>query len=241
MNAAVRIQDLSVTLDGGVIALRDIAIELPAGKIVGLIGPSGAGKTTLIRAIVGRLQVKKGTIAIFDVPAGAPELRNRVGYMTQELSVYGDLTVRQNIVYFATMSGVPRKRIKKQVADTLTLVDLSDKANVLVASLSGGQKQRVSLAIALVAAPQLMALDEPTVGLDPVLRKKLWRLFAELAARGTTLVVSSHSMDEAEHCDDLVLLRDGQVIAHDPPETLMQQTNATSIEESFLKLIGDTS
>lgn len=240
MNTAVKIKNLSITLDGTTKALRNVTVDLPQGKTVGIIGPSGAGKTTLIRAIVGRLHLTKGYISVFDLPAGSSELREQVAYMTQELSVYPDLTVRENLSYFVRMTGQPRKNEQRIIADVLDDVHLNGKTNSMVSSLSGGQKQRVSLAIALIGSPKLMVLDEPTVGLDPVLRDRLWKLFSRLASQGTTLIITSHSMDEAERCDDLVLLRNGEVIAHSSPQELLKSTGVKTIEQSFLKLVGDS-
>ena len=238
MGAAVKINNLSVTLGGHFQALKNISLELPAGKAIGFIGPSGAGKTTLIRSIVGRLRTAEGSISIFGQPAGSASLREQVSYMTQELSVYPDLTVQENLVYFVTMAGQSRKQNWKITNEVLATVDMTDKANTLVNNLSSGQKQRVSLAIALIGSPKLMVLDEPTVGLDPVLRKDLWGLFNRLAGQGTTLIISSHSMDEAERCDDLVLIRGGEVIAHSSPEEFRKQTATKSVEAGFLKLAG---
>jgi len=238
MPNAVKIKNLSVTLGGHFQALKDINLELPEGKAIGFIGPSGAGKTTLIRGIVGRLVTAEGSIKVFDQPAGSPQLREQVSYMTQELSVYPDLTVQENLKYFVTMAGQPRKQARKVISEVLTAVDLTDKAGNLVGNLSSGQKQRVSLAITLICSPRLMVLDEPTVGLDPVLRKNLWELFNRLAGQGTTLIISSHSMDEAQRCDDLVLIRDGKVIAHSSPAEFRKQTGAKTVEAGFLKLAG---
>lgn len=226
-------------MGGSVEALTDVSLELPAGKIVGFIGPSGAGKTTLIRTIVGRLAVPKGSVVVFGENAGAKRLRSQLSYMTQALSVYEDLTVAQNLNFFATMTGLNSKHAKDSVKEVLETVELTAKAASLVQDLSGGQRQRVSLAVALVGKPKLLVLDEPTVGLDPVLRDKLWKLFHELAAKGTSLIVSSHVMDEAERCDDLVLLRGGRVIAHDSPAELVRKTGTRNVEQSFLKLVGD--
>lgn len=239
MEAAIKIQDLSVTLGGQVEALKHISLELPAGKITGFIGPSGAGKTTLIRSLVGRLEVPKETITIFGQAAGSAGLRKEVAYMPQELAVYADLTVKENLSYFARMNGQSRKQASLTAEQVLGTVDMPDKAGALASELSGGQKQRLSLAIALIGAPKLMVLDEPTVGLDPVLRDHLWKLFRELAAKGTTLIISSHSMDEARRCDDLVLIREGQIIAHSSPRKLLDRTGTDSVEEAFLKLVGD--
>ena len=239
METAIKVTSLSVNLGGEVKALKDIGLDLAEGKITGIIGPSGAGKTTLIRCIVGRLQSPAGSIVIEGLPAGSAKLRGTVSYMTQELSVYGDLTVRENIMYFARMAGQSRTDAQEIIIDLLETLELSDKANILVGKLSGGQKQRVSLAVALIGSPKIMILDEPTTGLDPVLRDKLWRLFNQLAARGTTLIISSHSMDEASRCDDLVLMRGGEVIAHSPPDELLQKTSTSSVEQAFLQLVGN--
>jgi ABC-2 type transport system ATP-binding protein len=239
MEIAVKINNLSVTLGGKVKALKNVNLELPVGKTIGVIGPSGAGKTTLITAIVGRLRVTDGSVMIFGKMAGSAELRSEVTYMTQELSVYSDLTVRENVSYFATMAGQRKHETQNTVNKALETVDLSNKANSLVANLSGGQKQRVSLAIALIGSPKLIVLDEPTVGLDPVLRENLWQLFDKLASQGTTLIISSHSMDEASRCDDLVLIRDGEVLAHGSPKVFLESTQTDSVESGFLKLVGN--
>jgi ABC-2 type transport system ATP-binding protein len=239
METAVKIKNVSVTLGGHFKALKNINLELPIGKTIGFIGPSGAGKTTLIRGIVGSLRIISGEISIFDVQAGSATLREQVSYMTQELSVYPDLTVHENLKYFITMSGQPRRKSLGILKEVLDLVDMTNKSDSLVSDLSSGQKQRVSLAVALIGSPKLMVLDEPTVGLDPVLRERLWSLFAKLASQGTTLIISSHSMDEAKRCDDLVLIRDGKLVAHSSPKELLQRTGTKTVEESFLKLVGD--
>ena len=238
METAVKIRNLSVTLGGHYKALKNINLELPVGKTIGFIGPSGAGKTTLIRGIVGNLKFS-GEISVFNAPAGSAVLREQVSYMTQALSVYPDLTVEENLKYFITMTGQSKKMATEILTKVLELVDMTDKSSSLVSDLSGGQKQRISLAVAIIGSPKLMVLDEPTVGLDPVLREKLWVLFAKLASQGTTLIISSNSMDEAERCDDLVLIRDGQLVAHSSPEELLRSTGTKSIEAGFLKLVGD--
>jgi ABC-2 type transport system ATP-binding protein len=233
MDSAVVVKNLSVTLGGRFKALKNVDLELPAGQTIGVIGPSGAGKTTLIRAIVGRQKIGRGSISVFGQAAGSKSLRSQLSYMTQGLSVYDDLTVRQNLEFFGRMVGAGGT-----VNDVLHTVELADKADNLVSDLSGGQRQRVSLGVALLGHPKLLVLDEPTVGLDPVLRDKLWQLFDRLAEQGRTLIISSHSMDEAERCQDLVLIRDGRVVAHEPPKALMKRTGTDSIEQSFLKLVG---
>ncbi len=237
-DSVVQVKNVSVVLGGYYHALKHVNVDLPAGKVVGFIGPSGAGKTTLIRSIVGRQRLSSGSITINGMPAGSAKLRSQMSYMTQEVSVYNDLTVQENLRYFATMFGIARKEMGKAISDILRTVDMSDHASQLVGKLSGGQKQRVSLAIALIGYPKLMVLDEPTVGLDPVLREQLWQLFRELAAKGTTLIISSHVMDEAERCDDLLLIRNGELLAHGSPKALCEQTGTRSVEQSFLKLVG---
>lgn len=238
MQTAISVVNLSVTLGKDCNALKDINLELPKGKSIGFIGPSGAGKTTLIKVIVGCLAIKTGSVTVFEQPAGSPKLRQQISYMTQELSVYNDLTVQQNLEYFAVMFGQSKKQATNTAQQTLGAVDLTDKSSTLVGSLSGGQKQRVSLAIALIGEPKIMVLDEPTVGLDPLLRQKLWSLFDRLVGQGTTLIISSHSMDEAEHCDDLVLLRDGKVLAHSSPRELCHKTGTKTVEQAFVTLVG---
>ncbi len=237
---SVKIDNLTVFL-GNNCVISGMNLDLPMGKIIGLIGPSGSGKTTLIRSIVGRQKISKGTVVVLDQPAGSVVLRSNISYMAQEPSVYKDLSVEQNITYFAKTFGVPKDRIKGLSERMIDLVELQDVKNNLVGQLSGGQIQRVSLAIALIGHPKLVVLDEPTVGLDPVLRVKLWDLFRRVADMGQTLIISSHVMDEAEHCDDLILLRDGKVIAHETPKSLCLRTKSKTVEESFLKLVGGTS
>lgn len=214
-------------------ALNDITLTIPSGKIIGLLGPSGAGKTTLLRMIVGRLKPGSGQAKILGYPAGSRKLRGRVGYMTQSVSVYPDLTVRQNLRYFAAIMNVNWSRIPEYLKE----VDLVDQAKQLAGTLSGGQKSRLSLAIALLGDPELLVLDEPTVGVDPVLQRKLWGIFYGRAAKGTTIIVSSHVMDEAAHCDDLLLIRRGRILAHDSPAELCDRTRAANVEEAFLKLV----
>ncbi len=238
MPAAISVSKLSVTLGKGFRALKSVSVKLPSGKITGVIGPSGAGKTTLIRSIVGRLHFSEGEIIVFGELAGSANLRDRIGYMTQELSIYSDLTVIENLGYFAVMTGCPKNEISRIVDDVLRAVELTNKSKNLVSNLSTGQKQRVSLAVALLGSPELLVLDEPTVGLDPVLRDRLWKLFNHLSKQGVTIIVTSHSMDEAERCDDLILIRDGEIIAHDSPAEILKVTKSKTIEESFLKLVG---
>lgn len=239
METAVKIKNVKVILGKDFPALQNVSVDLPTGKIVGFIGPSGAGKTTLIRSIVGRQKLSGGSIAIFGISAGDKKLRSEVSYMTQEVSVYGDLSAKENIEYFATMIGIPRSQRAAEVRRVINIVDLAKNSDQVVSDLSGGQKQRVSLAIALLGSPKLMVLDEPTVGLDPLLREQLWNLFRDLARQGTSLIISSHVMDEAERCDELLLIRDGRILAHGSPKELRMRTGTRTVEESFLSLVGE--
>jgi ABC-2 type transport system ATP-binding protein len=228
---AISIQRLNVRR-GGRLVLPELSLDIRHGVVTGLLGPSGSGKTTLIRAIVGVQIVESGEISVLGEPAGSPSLRRRIGYVTQAPSVYADLTVRQNLEYFASILGAPSGRVK----EAIDAVALGGHANQLVRTLSGGERSRVSLASALLGHPDLLVLDEPTVGLDPVLRRDLWTMFRELAAGGTTLLVSSHVMDEAERTDDLVLIRDGRVVATGSPSELREETDTEDLEEAFLAL-----
>ena len=213
--------------------LPGISLSVPRGQVVGLLGPSGGGKTTLLRAIVGVQVVAGGTVTVLGEPAGSPGLRSRVGYLTQDPSVYGDLTVRANLSYFAALVGAPRDAVER----TIEAVDLTSDSDSRVDRLSGGQRSRVSLAAALVGSPELLVLDEPTVGLDPVLRRDLWAMFHRLANDGITLLVSSHVMDEATRCDRLLLLREGHLLADETPDGLLALTGAPDAEHAFLALI----
>jgi ABC-2 type transport system ATP-binding protein len=231
MSAAVSIRGLRVSR-GGKLVLSEVDLDVPPGSVTGLLGPSGSGKTTLMRAIVGVQIVASGDVSVLGLPAGSPELRRRVGYVTQAPSVYADLTVRENLTYFARIVGVGRDRVDA-VIDRVGLAGHEQVAG----ALSGGQVARLSLATALLHEPELLVLDEPTVGLDPVLRRDLWTFFNELAAGGTTLLVSSHVMDEAERCDRLVLLREGTVLAVETPDALRARTGASVLDEAFLRLV----
>ena len=232
MNHAVEVDHLRV-VRGGRVVLPDLSLTVPAGQVVGLLGPSGGGKTTLMRAVVGVQVVESGTVTVLGEPAGSPGLRSRVGYVTQAPSIYDDLTVRDNVRFFARMVGADTASAEDAIAG----VDLESHAGVLAGRLSGGQRSRVSLASALVNHPELLVLDEPTVGLDPVLRRDLWRLFHQLAAAGTSMLVSSHVMDEATRCERLLLLRDGRLLADEPLPALLERTGAVDAEAAFLALI----
>ena len=232
----VRVEGLRV-VRGSRTVLPDLSVAVPRGQVVGLLGPSGCGKTTLLRSVVGVQQVAGGTVTVLGRPAGSKELRTRIGYVTQDPSVYTDLTVAENLGYFAAVLGVPRARREAEVARVLELVALADHADARVDRLSGGQFSRVSLGAALLGTPELLVLDEPTVGLDPVLRRDLWALFRRLADEGVTLLVSSHVLDEAVRCDRLLLMREGRLLADDTVDGLLAATGAADVEQAFLVLV----
>ncbi|MBK0375331.1 ABC transporter ATP-binding protein [Streptomyces sp. RB110-1] len=221
--------------------LRGLDFTVRPGRITGLLGPSGCGKTTLMRAVVGTQAEVTGRLDVLGRPAGDPALRPRIGYVTQAPSVYTDLTVRQNLDYFAAVlhpGRAHRDARRAAVARAIGDVDLTSHADALAGALSGGQRSRVSLAVALLGTPDLLVLDEPTVGLDPVLRRDLWDLFHRLAAdRSTALLISSHVMDEAERCHRLLLMREGRILAEDTPEALRDRTGAETVEDAFLHLV----
>ncbi|WP_227982838.1 ABC transporter ATP-binding protein [Nocardia spumae] len=229
---AITVEHLRVQR-GGREVLHDISLTVPAGSITGLLGPSGCGKTTLMRSLVGTQLIEAGSVRVLGEEAGARGLRSRIGYVTQAPSIYDDLSVLDNVSYFAALYG----RDNTAVHAAIEQVGLGDHRRQRGNQLSGGQRTRLSLACALVADPELLVLDEPTVGLDPVLRAELWKQFHDLAAQGRTLVVSSHVMDEAEHCDQLLLMRDGNLLAQLTPDKLRADTGETSLENAFLALI----
>ena len=229
--SAIEAQDLHVERRGKEV-LHGLTFTVPAGRITGLLGPSGCGKSTLLRSVVGVQAGVRGTLSVLGRPAGDPDLRHRIGYVTQSPAVYADLTIRRNLQYFAEVAGASAGRVDEVLAD----VDLTHAADARVDRLSGGQRARVSLATALLAEPELLVLDEPTVGLDPVLRRDLWRMFRSLADTGRTLVVSSHVMDEASRCDRLLLLREGRLVADDTLDGVLRRTGAGDVEQAFLTL-----
>ncbi|NGO14312.1 ABC transporter ATP-binding protein [Streptomyces sp. HC44] len=240
--SAIRAADLTV-VRGTRQVLRGLDFAVPRGQITGLLGPSGCGKSTLMRAIVGTQAKVTGTLEVLGRPAGDAVLRSRIGYVTQAPSVYDDLTVHQNLDYFAAILDPGRasaERRRENVTHAIADVDLTSHADALAGNLSGGQRSRVSLAVALLGTPELLVLDEPTVGLDPVLRRDLWNLFHTIAAeRGATLLVSSHVMDEAERCHRLLLMREGEILADDTPDALRHNTGADTVEAAFLLLVDE--
>ena len=231
-SSAIVVEGLDVRR-GGREVLGSVSFAVPKGQVTGLLGPSGCGKTTLMRAIVGVQVVAGGSVTVLDQPAGSPPLRSRIGYATQSPSIYADLTVSENLRYFASILKAPAADVLRVIGE----VDLVKQADQLVSQLSGGQRSRANLAVALLGSPELLVLDEPTVGLDPVLRDDLWTLFHGLADRGVTLLVSSHVMDEAGRCERLLLIREGRLVADDTPAAIRASAGTTDLEEAFLRLV----
>jgi ABC-2 type transport system ATP-binding protein len=232
--AAIAVEQLRV-VRGGKTVLPDLDVDVPAGRVTGLLGPSGSGKSTLLRAIVGVQRIESGSVRVLGLPAGSPPLRRRVAYTTQAPSVYGDLTVRENLRYFGRLLSMDEPALDRAIE----AVRLDADADSIVNRLSGGQIARASLATALLGGPEVLILDEPTVGLDPLLRRDLWDLFRSLAEAGATLVVSSHVMDEAASCDELILIRDGTIVAHSSPLEIRERTGTDDMSEAFVRLIEE--
>jgi ABC-2 type transport system ATP-binding protein len=228
---AIEIRELQVRR-GGKLVLTGVSLDVAAGKVTGLLGPSGSGKTTLMRAVVGVQVVEGGSVTVLGEPAGTPALRHRVAYVTQAPSIYTDLTVEENLRYFARVLGVARRRID----EVIRLVGLGGQTKQVARTLSGGELSRVSLAVALLGEPDLLVLDEPTVDVDPILRRELWQTFYELADAGAGLLVSSHVMDEASRCHELVLMRGGRVIATGSRDELLRRTATDDLEDAFIAL-----
>ena len=231
-DAVVEVRDL-VVQRGEVRAIDGISFSTRPGEVTGLLGPSGCGKSTLMRCLVGVQVVAGGSVDVLGLPAGHPRLRDRVGYVTQAPSVYDDLTVTENLRFFARVLGVDASEVDR----CIDAVDLGSHRDRVVRRLSGGQRSRASLAVALLGSPELLVLDEPTVGLDPVLRRDLWAMFHRLADGGAAVLVSSHVMDEAERCDRLLLMREGRLLAAETPQELLETTRTQDVEDAFLSLV----
>jgi ABC-2 type transport system ATP-binding protein len=220
---------------GDITAVNALDLELSAGRIYGILGPNGSGKTTLIRLLTGLAGATSGEVRVLGVKMPDRENLARIGYMTQADGIYIELSVWENLRFFAALSGTGDK---KAMNDVLDLVHLTSRKNAPALNLSGGMRRRLSLACALVHRPSVLFLDEPTVGIDPALRVEFWKYFRQLAAAGTTIVVSSHVMDEADRCDELLLMFHGKVLARGNPAEIRRQAGVENIEDAFLKLGG---
>ncbi|CAM4109030.1 ABC transporter ATP-binding protein [Lederbergia lenta] len=214
--------------------LEDINLEINKGEIFGLLGPSGAGKTTLVKQLSGLDTPTSGENFIFQEKMPTLSLINKIGYMAQSDALYEELSAKENLQFFSTLYGLKGVKQSRRIKEVMELVQLSNHLTKLVSNYSGGMKRRLSLAIALLHEPEMLILDEPTVGIDPVLRKGIWDAFYELKKKGTTLIVTTHVMDEADKCDRLALMREGRLIAVGTPNELKTKTNTDSIEEAFL-------
>jgi ABC-2 type transport system ATP-binding protein len=234
VNSVVSVRGLKVRR-GGREVLKGVDFEVEQGSVTGLLGPSGCGKTTLMRAVVGVQLVESGEVTVLGMAAGHKNLRDKIGYATQNPALYGDLTVTEALRYFASVLRAPAKDVQRVISE----VGLESHKDVMVGQLSGGQRSRASLAVALLGKPRLLVLDEPTVGLDPVLREELWTLFHNLADNDVTLLVSSHVMDEAARCERLLLMREGEILADDTPHGLRERTHTPDVEQAFLRLIKE--
>jgi ABC-2 type transport system ATP-binding protein len=238
----VSAQPVAVAVDGltksfgSIRALHAVSLTVRNGEIYGLLGPNGAGKTTLIRALVGLIRADAGSVTVLDRRLPDRAILADVGYMPQSPALYADLTVEENVRFFAAVHGLDRQAAAQSTADALGLVALSDRRRSVVATLSGGMRQRLSLACALVHRPRLLLLDEPTVGVDPQLRAELWQRFTAMSAEGTTIIVSSHVMDEAERCGRLGLVRFGRMLAEGTSAELRRLAGVERLEDAFLAL-----
>ena len=221
---------------GGHVILDGLTFAIARGTVTGLLGPSGCGKTTLMRTLVGVQAITAGQATLLGLPAGHPELRARVGYATQDPAVYTDLTLLENLRYFGIVLGLRKRQLTEVIAAVIGELDLTGLEGRVVGTFSGGQLARVGLAVALLGRPDVLVLDEPTVGLDPVLRRDLWEMFHRLAAAGTALLVSSHVMDEAARCEYLLFMREGRFLAEATPAEILKRTGTTDLEAAFLCL-----
>lgn len=219
---------------GKSIVLENINLEVKKGEILGLLGPSGSGKTTLVKALVGMIEPTEGLVTVFQTKMPSLSAVSRIGYMAQSDALYEDLNAYDNILFFASLYGMKGKASRKRATEVLELVALKEDGKKLVKNFSGGMKRRLSLAIALVHNPELLILDEPTVGIDPVLRVEFWKEFERVRVAGVTIIITTHVMDEAEHCDRLALIRNGGIIAIGTPLELKKSSGKDTMEGAFL-------
>ena len=215
--------------------ISDLNIYIPKSSSVGLIGPSGSGKTTIIKLILGLLSPQEGSIKINNQNYS----HNDLGYMPQQYALYEELTVKENLEIFSNLNNVSKKsEIQKRSQDLLNLIELSDKAKELVKNLSGGMKQRLSMAIAMINNPEILLLDEPTVGIDPVLRESFWSHFKKLNENKITIIITSHVMDDAMKCDKVIFFIEGKIVAYDTPVNLIKYTKTNNLGDAFVQIVN---
>lgn len=237
---AIVCRDLAKRFDE-VEALRGVSLEVPWGVTFGLLGPNGAGKTTLLRVWLGLTRPDAGTAKILGEPIPPNRSLPRIGYLPQDVAVYGDLTVEENLALFGRLAGMDPERIDRRTDEVLRLVDIAERRESLVSTLSGGMRRRASLAAALLHDPDLLLLDEPTVGVDPELRASFWTFFRDLTAKGKTVLITTHYLDEATRCDLVALVHRGVLLAREAPEDLKERTATENLEDAFLALVRDSS
>lgn len=230
----IQISHISKSFDKQCV-LNDISLRIPRGQIVCLLGPSGSGKTTLIRIILGAIPADSGEVRIADTIVPNRPLLSRIGFMPQQDALYENLSAIDNLAFFAGLYGIDRKTFRQRADEALQLVGLEADRDKLVAKFSGGMKKRLSLAVATLNNPDVLLLDEPTVGIDPVLHRSIWQQFDQWRAEGKTLLVSTHVMDEVNECDQAALINHGQLIAYDTIDNLLQSTQSGHIEELFIR------
>lgn len=229
----LRTQEVTRAFNGKEV-LHGISLEVRRSEIFGLLGPSGSGKTTFVKLIAGIDEATRGEVEVLGTRMPKLAMMNRIGYMAQSDAMYAELTAKENLEFFGALFGLRGQKMKQRIDEVMALVDLTDHLKQPVGAYSGGMKRRLSLAIALMHEPEVLILDEPTVGIDPVLRKSIWDEFESLSRQGTTILVTTHVMDEADKCHRLGMVRDGRLIAVGTPEALKRETGSVTIEEAFL-------
>ena len=236
---AVVIKNIDKYYDEHKQVLFDISLDINKGEIFGILGPSGCGQTTLIKIIDGILPASSGTVEVLGEKMPQLAMMSKIGYMAQGDALYTVMTAKENLEFFGEPYGLRGRVLSERIEKCLSLVDLADKKDMAAEKYSGGMKRRLSLAAALLHEPEILILDEPTVGIDPLLRQKIWKQLKRISEQGTTIILTTHVMDEAEKCDRLAMLRGGRLLAVDTPEKLQEMTDSASIEEAFIKYGGD--
>lgn len=219
---------------GDLVAVDGLDFIVEKGEVYGLIGPNGSGKTTIIKLVCGLLKPHAGSVNVLGMQVPDPNISHQIGYMPQEIAIYPDLTVHDNVRFFGEVYGLSKKEVEKREEELLDFAGLTEKRNALASTLSGGLKHRLSFACTLVHVPKVLFLDEPTVGVDPELRFSFWEFFYDLRKKGVTTIITTHYMDEARKCTRVGLIRRGKMVAEDHPKKLMERTGTDSLEDVFL-------